>query len=155
MILLSSGRMDSKTIRQALVAFTLMERYLVHFEDNYRSMYQQAARQLLRDNNELGPNNLGSSPLKGNSPLKQSIVMGSGSNTDNTGMLPVFNKAKSIHGASIEELQQEVDLICICGPQEKQKAVFKVPKEHNVHANIECPFRRLNRVQKWQLKQTS
>jgi len=100
MILLSSGRMDSKTIRQALVAFTLMERYLVHFEDNYRSMYQQAARQLLRDNNELGPN-LGSSLLKGNSPLKQSLMNSSSTNYDNTGSLPVFNKAKSLHGASI------------------------------------------------------
>ena len=36
MILLSSGRMDSKTIRSALVAFTLMERYLIDFEDNFR-----------------------------------------------------------------------------------------------------------------------
>ena len=49
MILVSSGRMDSKTIRQALVAFTLMERYLIHFEDNYRQVFQQAQKQMLRD----------------------------------------------------------------------------------------------------------
>ena len=42
MILLSSGRMDSKTIRSALVAFTLMERYLIHFEDNFRQTYETA-----------------------------------------------------------------------------------------------------------------
>lgn len=36
--------MDSKTIRQALVAFTLMERYLIHFEDNYRQVFQQAQK---------------------------------------------------------------------------------------------------------------
>ena len=50
MILLSSsGRMDSKTIRQALVAFTLMERYLSHFEDNYRQVFTQAEKQVRRD----------------------------------------------------------------------------------------------------------
>lgn len=42
MILLSSGRMDSKTIRQALVAFTLMEREIIHFEDNFRQTYETA-----------------------------------------------------------------------------------------------------------------
>ena len=39
MILMSSGRLDSKTIRQALIAFMLMERYLIYFEDNYRQLF--------------------------------------------------------------------------------------------------------------------
>lgn len=49
MILLRTGMLDSKTIRQALVAFTLMERYLIHFEDNYRQMFSQAQRQMARE----------------------------------------------------------------------------------------------------------
>ena len=49
MILLVSGRMDGNTIRHALVAFTLMERYLIHFEDNYREIYKQAENQVRRE----------------------------------------------------------------------------------------------------------
>ena len=48
-----------------------------------------------------------------------------------------------------------VDLTCICEPHEKQRAAFKVRTEHDVHANVNCPFRKLNRVQKWQLKAPS
>ena len=43
-ILVASSKMDLKTLRQALVAFTLMERYLIHFEDNCRDLYKQAER---------------------------------------------------------------------------------------------------------------
>ena len=50
MILLSSGRMDSKTLNNALIAFTLMERYLIHFEDNYRQVCTQAEKQTRREN---------------------------------------------------------------------------------------------------------
>ena len=52
MILLVSGRMDGNTIRHALIAFTLMERSLIHFEDNYREIYKQAENQVRRE--ELG-----------------------------------------------------------------------------------------------------
>ena len=44
MMLTVNGKLDSKTIRQALVAFTLMEHELTHFEDNYRQVFQQAQR---------------------------------------------------------------------------------------------------------------
>lgn len=39
MMLTVHGRLDSKTIRQALVAFTLMEKQLIYYEDNYRSVF--------------------------------------------------------------------------------------------------------------------
>ena len=38
LIILSMGRLETKTIRQAIIAFHLMERYLAHFEDNYMQM---------------------------------------------------------------------------------------------------------------------
>ncbi len=89
MILITNGAMDSKTIRQALVAFTLMERYLVHFEDNYRSVYTQAAKQTIRD--EIAAANAAAATNKGASPQKQRET--NSTNYDNTGSLPVFNKS--------------------------------------------------------------
>ena len=83
--------MDSKTIRQALVAFTLMERYLVHFEDNYRSMYTQAAKQTIRD--EIAAANAAAAINKGGSPQKQRENNLNSTNYDNNGSLPVFNKS--------------------------------------------------------------
>ena len=133
------GRLDSKVINKALVAFDLMERYLVHFEDNYRQVFLQAQRQIARDENALAS----ATVAKGtsSSPMKQSFASNMFVNDLNSSTGPM----KSV-------LKQEVDLICTCKPNEKYKASFKVPKEYIVHSNPDCPFRRLNRVQKWQLK---
>ena len=50
-----------------------------------------------------------------------------------------------------------VDLFCVCKATEKRKVVHKAGagKEHEIHSNPECPFRRINRVEKWQLKAES
>ena len=69
-MLLSSLKLDSKTIRQALVAYTLMERYLQHFEDNYRELYEQAARQVKRDNAAANEVSGGGAGAKSHSPHK-------------------------------------------------------------------------------------
>ena len=73
-MILSVRAIDMKMIRQALVAFTLMERYLIHFEDNFRQIYEQAAKQVRRD--ELAAE--GKLPGRKESPLKvpQQLVKG-------------------------------------------------------------------------------
>jgi hypothetical protein len=106
----------------------------------------------------MGAANYNSSLLKGSSPMKQQnlSILGNTQNHDKDGSLPVFNSkssaARSHHGSILKKQEKEVDLFCICAPHERTRAAFRVQKEHDVHANIECPFRRLNRVQKWQLK---
>lgn len=57
--------------------------------------------------------------------------------------------ANAMYGNLVAEVATEVDLICVCKPQERIKAAFYVPRPHELHANIECPFRRLNKVQTW------
>ena len=50
-MILRNGYLDPKTLRQGLVAFNLMERYLSYFEDNLRSKFEAAAKQLSEENN--------------------------------------------------------------------------------------------------------
>ena len=58
MMIYKDGKLDLKTLRQGLVAFNLMERYLQHFEDNLRERFNQAARQISDENNQVLQNGL-------------------------------------------------------------------------------------------------
>ena len=140
MMLTVAGKLDHKTIRHALMAFTLMEHQLIHFEDNYRQVFLQAQRQLARDNAadqaNSGTNGKSLSPMK----------IGESNGTA---------KKTAVLGASPNKQKNEVDMICVCRPREKERATWKVKSEHEVHANPECPFRRLNAVQKWQMRAPS
>jgi len=140
-ILTTSGRLETRTIKHALVAFTLMERYLIHFEDNYRQMYTQAFLQLARDNGDQGLS-FGQSQGRTGSPAKASGKMAHDSgmlqpfNNERSfsspgklsmGSSPVPQKAKSgawnpAKGKSYSQSHNEVDLICACRPDQKIRA---------------------------------
>ena len=74
----------------------------------------------------------------------------------NTTMQSSFaNKRNSEKPNANNKAMADVDLTCICKPNEKIKAYYeyKGRKGNDLHSNVECPFRMLNRVQKWQLNQ--
>ena len=138
--------MDSKTIRQGLIAFTLMERYLIHFEDNYRQTFTQAERQLRReadqnsgaDQGKTGTFKNGSSPHKkvtGGGDASPKCNTGGGSNDLHPHSLPVFGRQNA--GKQHQPPAPEIDLLCLCQPEEKQRARYKTPnnKEYDLHIN--------------------
>ena len=46
-----SSHLDFKAMRQGLMAFNLMERYLQYFEDNLRERFEKAQKQVSEENN--------------------------------------------------------------------------------------------------------
>ena len=114
-LLCNQGRLDSKTIRQGLIAFALIERYLIHFEDNYRATFQNAERQLRREADLMNTtdtcktatfaNNM--SPLKNpagtltSSPRNRKAGADNPlSNSQTAGGLPVYHGGKSVSNAT-------------------------------------------------------
>ena len=57
-MIIKDGKLDLKTLRQGLVAFNLMERYLQYFEDNLRERFNRAAQQISEENNQVLLNGL-------------------------------------------------------------------------------------------------